>query len=129
MTNLRDINKLDNYQLYQLKENQDLPYSFRLELDKELEKRKPSEEEIILLKQKYVIENGTLNPISDKKKYPVFTAIRLSFHWKEINKLRRNGLYKKARIYEFELYLGIVLYLFIFVLCGGYTLNIFPFFF
>lgn len=121
MIDSKGIKSLDNYQLFKLRENESLSKDLSLEIEKEFKSRYLSKEEIRRLKQKFAVEMGEVNPISDKKHYPVLTPFLINRHWKNINKLKRNRLFDRARRYEMELYLGLILYFILILSWGMYT--------
>ena len=121
MIDSKGIKSLDNYQLFKLKENSALDQVLLTELNNEFENRQLPKEELERLKQKYALEMGEVNPLPEQRQYPSFTAFLLNRHWKNINKLKRNRLFDRARRYELELYFGLILYFTLILLCGMYT--------
>ena len=120
MIDQKGIKALDNYQLFKLRENHDLPKDLRKELEEEFKRRNLSKEEIQRIEQKYAVEYGKVNLVSEKKQYPILTPFLINRHWRNINKLKRNKMFDRARKYEAELYLGIILYFILILSCGLY---------
>jgi len=106
------IKQLDNYQLYQLIQNEALDKTTLSELRTEFNSRGISENEILRLKQKYELNHSKFNEEIEANTWnPIFTAFALKRHFKHVALLQTQRRKKEAVIYLWKLCLGIALHM------------------
>lgn len=105
------IKLLDNYQLYQLIQNNSIDSNTRTKLKTELKTRNLSENEKIRLQNKYNLDHSKFNSEIEKNNWnPLFTAFALNRHFRHLALLKTHGKKKEAEKYMIELYFGLALY-------------------
>jgi len=105
------IKLLDDYQLYQLIQNDSIDSNTLTKLKTEFNTRKLSENEKIRLLNKYQLNHSKFESEIEKNNLsPLFTAFSLNRHFRHLALLKTHGKKKEAKNYMIELYFGIALY-------------------
>lgn len=105
------INRLDNYQLYQLLQNTLIDATTLAALKKEYASRNLSGYEQERLAQKYATNHTDVNSALEKKPLsPILTGFAYNTHFRHIAFLKSHGRKKEAKQHLLELYLGLALY-------------------
>jgi len=105
------IAHLDNYQLYQLLQNQAIDTSTLAVLKKEYASRNLSRYEQERLAQKYAAAHTDVNAALEKKPWsPILTGFAYNKHFRYIAFLKVHGRTQEAKQHLLELYLGLALY-------------------
>jgi len=111
------IKLLDNYQLFQLIQNESIDEITLSKLKTEYNSRNITKDEKLRIKQKYdsfflnqdfVLNNNQWNPLS--------TAFALNKHFRHIALLKVSGRKKEAKKYMIKLYYGLTIYSVIIIL-------------
>lgn len=105
------FNKLDNYQLFTLIQRNQVDRSFLEEIQLEFGSRDISQEEIDRIKDKFDLINSEFKKDLEKSDWnPILTAIAINYHFKKLGKLNALGMKEEARIYSFQILIGVAIY-------------------
>ncbi len=111
---MRDLDKiklLDNYQLYQLIQNDKIDEDVHTNLKTEFNARNLPESEKIRIQKKYQLNHSSFESEIEKHNWnPLYTAFALNIHFRHLAMLKTLGKNKEAKKYMIDLYFGLALY-------------------
>ncbi len=111
MNNSIKFKLLDNYQLYQLIQNDSIDKFTLIEVKTEFNSRNLTEYEKSRIKNKYDINFTKLESQIDKNNWnPLYTAFAINRHFRHLAFLKIQGRKKEAKKYMIELYFGLAIY-------------------
>lgn len=104
------VKVLDNYQIYQLIQNESIDKELVAVLQKEFDSRFINNIELNRLKAKYEDQFTEEKTSADTTNLnPVFTPFLLKTHFQNIAILKTNGKKKEAKTYQLKLNIGLIL--------------------